>query len=376
MDQRTQELAEVRFQVKDLSHKGKDDSSYRATTDAQVRKLQNEIRYLQSQLTSESQCKEDLENAIRHLRNELAEKEEQHKQDMKEATREAREQADATLERESQLRDHKISLEGEVMNLGKQLSDLKKTYAKIRDQQRVDVQQLDATKKSAARLEVALQSARSELKRERQSNEAQQLRHERAMAAVHQTVQDLTTSKKKALASMELQVKAHMEKVGVTQREMLSLRDQFDAVQRDHQRRLGAERIATCLCVWQKTRLHCAFGVLKSFLTLDRHRELLEGKHALDLKDQDALHQEDKEETCRLLLAEYRTNKDQAMAEFSRHHSLQLYEKATMAEEDILSHMARAEDVLEEALAEADQEKRDALRARDDEHDVVVERVR
>ena len=53
----------------------------------------------------------------------------------------------------------------------------------------------------------------------------------------------------------------------------------------------------------------------------------------------------------------YRTNKDQAMAEFSRHHSLQLYEKATMAEEDILSHMARAEDVLEDALAEADQEK-------------------
>lgn len=190
MDQRTQELAEVRFQVKDLSHKGKDDSSYRATTDAQVRKLQNEIRYLQSQLTSESQCKEDLENAIRHLRNDLAEKEEQHKQDMKEATREAREQADATLERESHLRDHKISLEGEVMNLGKQLSDLKKTYAKIRDQQRIDVQQLDATKKSAARLEVALQSARSELKRERQSNEAQQLRHERAMAAVHQTVRN------------------------------------------------------------------------------------------------------------------------------------------------------------------------------------------
>ena len=37
---------------------------------------------------------------------------------------------------------------------------------------------------------------------------------------------------------MELQVKAHMEKVGLTQREMLQLQDQFDAVQRDHQRRL------------------------------------------------------------------------------------------------------------------------------------------
>ena len=80
----------------------------------------------------------------------------------------------------------------------------------MRDQQRVDMQQLDATKKSAARLEVALQSARSELKRERAANEAQQMRHERAMAAVHQTVQDLTAAKKKALAAMEAQMAAHI----------------------------------------------------------------------------------------------------------------------------------------------------------------------
>jgi hypothetical protein len=372
MDQRTQELAEARHQVKQLSQTTSGDQAYRATTDAQMRKLQNEIRYLQSQLTSESQCKEDLEHAIKNLRNEIALQEEQHKQDMKDATREAREQADATLERESHLRDHKISLEGEVMNLSKQLTDLKKSYAKIRDQQKIDVQQLDATKKSAARLEVALQSARSELKRERQSNEAQQLRHERAMAAVHQTVQDLTASKKAALASMESQVKAHMEKVSLTQREMLALRDQFDVVQRDHQKRLGAERIATCLCVWQKTRLNTAFGVMKSFLTLDRHAKLMEAKHEMDLKDQEALHLEDKENTCKLLLDEYRKNKDEAMAEFAKHHSAQLYEKATMAEEDLLSHLVRADDQMEDALAEADQEKREALRERDTEHEENV----
>ena len=369
MDQRTQELAEVRHQVKQLSQTTTGDQAYRATTDATMRKLQNEIRYLQSQLTSESQCKEDLENAIRNLRNDVALQEEQHKQDMKDATRDAREQADATLERESHLRDHKISLEGEVMNLSKQLTDLKKNYAKIRDQQRVDVQQLDATKKSAARLEVALQSARSELKRERQNNEAQQLRHERAMAAVHQTVQELTASKKAALASMESQVKAHMEKVGLTQREMLELRDQFDVVQRDHQQRLGAERLGTLLCVWQKTRLHSAFGVMKSFLTLDRQREVMTARFAVDMKDAEALAEEDKENTCRLLLEEYRKNKDQAMAEFARHHSVELYEKATMAEEDILSHMVRAEDQMEDALAVADQEKRNALLERNGEHE-------
>ena len=237
-------------------------------------------------------------------------------------------QADATLERESHLRDHKISLEGEVMNLSKQLSDLKKTYAKIRDQQRVDNQQLDATKKSAARLEVALQSARSELKRERQSAEANQLRHERAMAAVHQTVEDLTSSKKKALKAMENQVTAHREKVASTQREMMSLQDKFDLMELESQKRLGAERLASGLCNWQRTRLHTAFGSMKTFLEMSRSTELLTERHAVVLQDQKILAEEDKENTCRLLLSEYRENKEKAMHEFAKHHRyVHIFEK-------------------------------------------------
>ena len=51
------------------------------------------------------------------------------------------------------------------------LEELKKENSKI------DIQQLDATKKSAARLEVALQSARSELKRERQKDVRPPIKH-------------------------------------------------------------------------------------------------------------------------------------------------------------------------------------------------------
>ena len=92
MDQRTQQLAEVRHQVKSLSQSSSGDQAYKATSEATMRKLQNEVRYLQSQLTSETQCKEDLEVALRTANNDTALQEEQHKQDMKEATREAREQ--------------------------------------------------------------------------------------------------------------------------------------------------------------------------------------------------------------------------------------------------------------------------------------------
>ncbi len=327
MDQRTEELAEVRFQLKGMAQEARGDSAYKATSEATMRKLQNEVRYLQSQLTSETQCKDDLETALRRARNETEEQAHAHQEELQAVGQKARAEAEATLERESHLRDHKISLEGEVLNLSKQLTDLKRSYAKLRDQQRVDMQQLDATKKSAARLEVALQAARSELKRERQANESQQKRHERAMAAVHQTVTDLSAAKKAAIESMEKQVSLHMEKVGATQRDMLKLRDQFDLAQLENQRRLGAERISACLHAWQRTRRHAAFATWKGFLTLDRHREALEARHAQEVQDLRDDHMEDKENTCKMLLEEYRRNKDEAMAEFARHHAGQVRER-------------------------------------------------
>ena len=372
MDQRTQELAEVKMQLKQLSNKSNGDSAYRATSEATMRKLQNEVRYLQSQLTSESQCKEDLEHAISELRREIDDKEEAHKEELHEATRRARDEAEATLERESHLRDHKISLEGEVLNLSKQLTDLKKTYAKLRDQQRIDVQQLDATKKSAARLEVALQSARSELKRERASNESQQLRHERAMAAVQQTVENMTAAKKEALSAMEKRLNAQVAKVGATQREMLQLRERFDLVRNEHQRRLGAERLGNALCAWQRARKASGFAQWKSFLTLDRFREVREAQHDQAMKDaaEDAL--EDKENACKLLLEEYRKNKDQAMAEFARHHAHQLFDMAAMAQEDMASHELRALDNLEDALAGAEENAKERLRKQESDHESNV----
>ena len=90
MDQRTQELAEVRFQIKQMSNKSHGDTAYRATSEATMRKLQNEVRYLQSQLTSESQCKEDLKHAISELRREMDEKEDAHSEELHDATRRAR----------------------------------------------------------------------------------------------------------------------------------------------------------------------------------------------------------------------------------------------------------------------------------------------
>lgn len=63
------------------------------------------------------------------------------------------------------------------------------------------------------------------------------------------------------------------------------------------------------------------------------------------------------------------------MEEFAKHHASQLYESATMANEDIISHLMRAEDQLEDALHEADNQKRTALEIREDEHDQHVSQL-
>ena len=75
----------------------------------------------------------------------MDEQQRQHKLDLEEQLARNREENSKTVQRESVLRDSKIALEGEVLNLSKQLADLKKSYAKLRDQHRVDVGQLDAT---------------------------------------------------------------------------------------------------------------------------------------------------------------------------------------------------------------------------------------
>ena len=126
------------------------------------------------------------------------------------------------------------------------------------------------------------------------------------------------------------------------------------------------------LCVWQRTRKHAGFAQWKAFLTLDRFREVTDARHEEAMKDaaEDAL--EDKESTCKLLLEEYRRNKDQAMAEFARHHSHQLFDMAAMAQEDMASHELRALDNLEDALANAEEDARNRLHTQSQEHEAHV----
>ena len=335
------EISTMKNQAKESMSKNSAQAAFRTTAETGMRKLSHEIEYLKSQLQSERQCKEDLETALAQSEHQMDEQQRQHKLDLEEQLARNREENSKTVQRESMLRDSKIALEGEVLNLSKQLADLKKSYAKLRDQHRVDVGQLDATKQSASRLEVALQTARSTLKREKASAESAQKRHERAMAAIQQTVKEMSDAKNAALASADEQIKSNMAKVSATQREMLRLKDTMRFEKRQHQKLIASERITNSLQKWLDNRKKSMLDKWKAKTISMRVAELKTDEFDKELEQERIRAKQDKDRTCELLLEEYRLNKDGAISALRELEERRRMENANMAMEDTRAHRMR-----------------------------------
>jgi chromosome segregation ATPase len=338
------EIQSMKTHEKESRSKNTAEAAFRTTVETDMRKLQHEVEYLRSQLSSEIRCKEDLETAMAQAEQQMDDQARQHARELEEQSAKVREENSQTVKRESMLRDTKIALEGEVLNLSKQLADMKKSYAKLRDQHRVDVGQLDATKQSASRLEVALQNARSTLKREKNAAESAQTRHERAMAAIQQTVKEMSDAKNAAIRSAEEQIKSNMAKVSATQREMLVLKDAMKHENRQHQKLIATERMVNGLQIWLMNRSKEKFDKWKqAFYTakLAEHKDA-EYKIALEKERQQA--KQDKDRTCALLLEEYRQNKDSAIVALRKMEDSRRNENAMMGAEDVRGHLMREAD--------------------------------
>ena len=370
------EISTMKNQAKESMSKNSAQAAFRTTAETGMRKLSHEIEYLKSQLQSERQCKEDLETALAQAEHQMDEQQRQHKLDLEEQLARNREENSKTVQRESMLRDSKIALEGEVLNLSKQLADLKKSYAKLRDQHRVDVGQLDATKQSASRLEVALQTARSTLKREKASAESAQKRHERAMAAIQQTVKEMSDAKNAALASADEQIKSNMAKVSATQREMLRLKDTMRFEKRQHQKLIASERITNSLQKWLDNRKKSMLDKWKAETISMRVVELKTNEFDKELEQERIRAKQDKDRTCELLLEEYRLNKDGAISALRELEERRRMENANMAMEDTRAHRMRENERRSQALQTAAEEHAENVHSINAEHAGEIETLK
>ena len=370
------EISTMKNQAKESMSKNSAQAAFRTTAETGMRKLSHEIEYLKSQLQSERQCKEDLETALAQAEHQMDEQHRQHKLDLEEQLARNREENSKTVQRESMLRDSKIALEGEVLNLSKQLADLKKSYAKLRDQHRVDVGQLDATKQSASRLEVALQTARSTLKREKASAESAQKRHERAMAAIQQTVKEMSDAKNAALASADEQIKSNMAKVSATQREMLRLKDSMRFEKRQHQKLIASERMTNSLQKWLDNRKKSILDKWKAETISMRVVELKTNEFEKELEQERIRAKQDKDRTCELLLEEYRLNKDGAISALRELEERRRMENANMAMEDTRAHRMRENERRSQALQTAAEEHAENVHSINAEHAGEIEMLK
>ena len=98
------------------------EAAIRSTTDATIRRLENEIQFLKSQLAVEASCKDELQGALRAAQEKLDAAVAEHKARADESSAAARAEAEGLRAREASLRETKIALEGEVANLAKQLA--------------------------------------------------------------------------------------------------------------------------------------------------------------------------------------------------------------------------------------------------------------
>ena len=367
------EIQGMKSKAKESLTKNSAEAAFRTTVETDMRKLQHELEYVRSQLASEIRCKEDLETALSQAEHQMDSQQRMYSKELEDQVLKYREENSKTIQRESGLRDSKIALDGEVLNLSKQLADLKKSYAKLRDQHRVDVGQLDATKQSASRLEVALQNARGTLKREKNAADSAQKRHERAMAAIQQTVKEMSDAKNAAISAADEQIKSNMAKVSATQREMLALKDHMKYEKGQHQKLIATERMGNALQGWLLRRSKEKFDHWRVQTNIEKVSEIKENSFQTRLEEEKRRAKLDKDRTCALLLEEYRHNKDSAIGALKRMEDKRREENALMAAEDVKANRMREDERLQGALRHAEKMHADNVENINNQHSDMVD---
>ena len=154
------------------------------------------------------------------------------------------------------------------------------------------------------------------------------------MAAIQQTVKEMSDAKNAALTSADEQIKSNMAKVSATQREMLRLKDTMRFEKRQHQKLIASERITNSLQKWLDNRKKSMLDKWKAETISMRVVELKTNEFEKELEQERIRAKQDKDRTCELLLEEYRLNKDGAISALRELEERRRLENANMAMED------------------------------------------
>ena len=160
------EIDQLRAQVNDLRDEkeqilSKDMNKH--SSEAVIRRLDNERQYLKSQLASEITLKNELQTALSAAQNQLASVQGQWKIDVDTLKDAAVKESNDRQNTEARLTQSKLYLEGEVARLGTQCRDLKDAFTKVRDQVRMEQLALENSNTTNLRFKEQLEDAKIEI---------------------------------------------------------------------------------------------------------------------------------------------------------------------------------------------------------------------
>jgi chromosome segregation ATPase len=309
------------------------DDAKQATLEATLRRMENEQKYLKSQLTSEMKCKEALEASLQQVTEQFQKSSAKWSSDKQELESRTRVMESHTEQEVSKWKEDHHLFTAEVQQLKQQLESTREDYARSKAKLRATENDLEQARRTLSRMQQDFLSTKEDLKNEKMLSRTQKERYEQSVAALESSMDHIRASTHQEVDTVSNELEQKLSEVSETQKEMLRLREEMSLRDVRHNATRGYERLCLALHHWslgQKRKAlrtwTCAAGAVAKAEAIARIQ--------VSAANEGRQHwQEEKDRVCALLLEQYRKDKKTAVESMAKQFAVQLREQQCMSVE-------------------------------------------
>ena len=321
----------------------------RATTEAHIRQLQNEIEYLKSQLLLEKSHKEELDAAIERGKHELIDAKESLKTELAAKDRELKKSQSEAASKEAALRDESILSTAELKNAKQQLANVTTTHSKTRDEYRAAKDELMKRQQELSHAKADLAAALEDLERERDAMSEAAEAHQKSMSAMQATLRDLQYKQKDERELMDVKLSAAHSKISSTQADLIAYRDKMVDAADLNARQMACIKLHGHVERMKKLGVARAFGTWRLGAAVNAIKGVAINSQAFALKDLKERLRLEKETACARVQSAMASAHEQKLEAAEKAAARRLADCSAMALEDTAASRRRGFSAVEDA---------------------------
>lgn len=281
IEQYRKEIAELRQTLEEYDQR----QASQASTDATIRRLDNERQYLRSQLTSEITHKAEIQESLLATQQQLVDTKAQWERDVQTLREQARlrmREHDSTV---ADLLKEKNDLEASSSRFERQATELREAYTKLREQLRGREDDMDAFTIQYRKLQDELTANKEELARYQRLNEQYRTQAEENVSTVQASMEELLDQKRKEVKELQAQLAAQFSTVSSLQRDMLAQHHAQQNEKRAWTRQRGVVMLVANLQQCMTRNFVRRLGKWKMFTTQSVLKDLMQGVMKRELEE-------------------------------------------------------------------------------------------